>query len=309
MRYIIPTVFILFLVIIGCKKNQDDSNNPDDNKSTYLIKGSDTEFDLVKSMAQEFDLQNHSDKKFVVMGGGSVSGLNALIDGTIEIANSSRRITPSEHDQAIEKGVNPIQMIIAMDAIAIITNPKLGIDSLSLFQVRDIFSGKIKNWKHVGGPDKAIHLYGRDSLSGTYDFIKNKVICGEYCSSMKNMENTKAIIEAVKNDIHGIGYTGVGSLTEKNGLPSGEVWANYLYIEGGTAYSPFEYKSIENGDYPLTRPLFQYFNGVPKGRLLEFLNFELSSAGQELVRKEGYFPITSFHRQINAENGITLYDR
>jgi phosphate transport system substrate-binding protein len=308
MRYLLPVSFLTFLIVFAC--SESTINLSENASSSVMIKGSDTELDLVRSMVKRFqEINNKPANKFMVLGGGSISGINALINGDIELANASRKITEDEIERAYQNGVDPGQLIIAVDAIAVITNPNLGIDSLSMFEVRDIFSGNITNWKDVGGPDADIHVYGRDTLSGTYDFIKNKVIRGDYTNNMKMRHNTNEIIQDVQSDLLGIGYVGVASLIDDQGTPSGKVWATYLYIEGGRACSPFEFRSIETGDYPLIRPLFQYFDRNKLDRVQRLLEFELSAKGQQIVRETGYFPINDFHRQINAESGFQAFDR
>lgn len=290
MRKAIGTLLIS-LLFFTCQKSKSTKNN-------YTIKGSDTELELIKTLIEEFESE-HSSVKFSIQGGGSASGLQALIDDRIDVANSSRRISEEEQSIAREKGINPVPIIVATDAIAIITNPRLGIDSLSVFQVRDILSGKIKNWKEVGGPDTTITVYGRDHSSGTREFLRKTLLKSNFAPGSKELKTSKEIIESVKNNIGGIGYVSVGKLVHDNERPNGEIWATYLYLEDNKAYSPYEFKSVESGDYPLKRPLFQYFNGWPTGNLLKFVEFELSPKGQDIIRKNGYFPITQLHEQLN----------
>lgn len=160
-------------------------------------------------------------------------------------------------------------------------------------------SGHIKNWNEIGGPDQLITVYGRDKTSGTREFLKKTVLKSDFASTVKELKTSKEIIEAVKKDIGGIGYVSVGTLMNKNKKPNGEVWATYIYLEGNPSVSPYEFKSVEAGDYPLKRPLFQYFNGWPKGDLLKYVEFALSEKGQQVIRENGYFPITHFHEHLN----------
>lgn len=289
MKKIIGTITIAVLVS-ACTKTTG--------KTDFSIKGSDSELELTTTLVNRFEAE-YPHIKLAVLGGGSAFGLQELIDGNIDIANSSRRITHEEEALAREKGVNPVPIIIATDAIAILTHPKLKIDSLSIFQVRDILSGQIKNWNEIGGPDQLITVYGRDKTSGTREFLKKTVLKSDFASTVKELKTSKEIIEAVKKDIGGIGYVSVGTLMNKNKKPNGEVWATYIYLEGNPSVSPYEFKSVESGDYPLKRPLFQYFNGWPKGDLLKYVEFALSEKGQQAIRENGYFPITHFHEHLN----------
>src|SRR5687767_1514940 len=164
--------FIFYPVILlglftACETKNDQSTEP-----TITIKGSDTEFELVSEFARIFS--EREGISIDVEGKGSSSGIEKLIEGKIDIANSSREMTEEEREEALQNGVNPVQAIIATDAIAFITHPQLGIDSLSVMQVKQILSGHILNWKELGGPDLPIKIYGRNTRSGTYKFIQNR---------------------------------------------------------------------------------------------------------------------------------------
>lgn len=173
------------LVVFACKRNT--GNGAGKGNDRILIKGSDTEYQLVKFMAGQYATTNES--AFVhVMDGGSGVGISAFINGEIDIANSSRAMTAEEYRIAEKNGIRPIQIMFAIDAVSVITNSKLGIDSLSLRQVGQIFSGAVRNWKELGGPDAPIHLYGRDNTSGTYQYFKDKFVQGgDYASGMSHL--------------------------------------------------------------------------------------------------------------------------
>jgi len=288
---------ILLCLFISCETTSESS------RDIISIKGSDTEFELVTSLATAF-----SEKENIVIeveGEGSTVGLDLLINGEIDVANSSREMTDDEFAQANNNGIEPIQAIIAMDAIAFITHPTLGIDSLSIIQVQKILSGEIKNWKELGGEDLPIRLYGRNENSGTYKFIESRFVFQEgFRSDAKALESNRAIIEAVKADPAGIGYVGAGFIMNSEGKPLADIWAMYLYTDGDHAYSPYQATAVINGDYPLIRPLYQYFNGKPQGDLEKFLKFELSEEGQQIIRDNGFFPISSLFESINRKYGI-----
>lgn len=293
---------LIVLLLFSCGKREDTTDSKKDIQPVF--KGSDTEFEMISEINNQFEQRFNHSQKFQVKGGGSKTGIEAFINQKVLVANASRKMTEDELDLARKNGLDPIEVIIAMDAIAIITHPTASIDSLSVYELRKIYQGEITNWQEVGGPDKAIHLYGRDSHSGTHDYMLRKVFLNSKEGNIKEMATTDEVLQAVKNDPNGIGYVGIGSLIEKNGKPRSDVWATYMYIDGGEAHSPHEKYSIKNGEYPLIRPLFQYYDGIPQGTLRKFLDFTLSEQGQKIVTEHGYFPINDFHRQLNAYNGI-----
>lgn len=274
-------------------------------KNIIHIKGSDTELEVVQGLADAY--MKTADVNIEVTGEGSSVGIEALIKGQADIANSSRTITASEMITAGQNGIEPVQAIIATDAIAFITHPRLGIDSLSTVQVQQILSGEINNWKALGGPDLPIKVYGRNRKSGTYKFIESRFVKETgFVKTMIQLESNRAIINAVKEDPAGIGYVGAGFIMDESGKPSNEIWAMYLYTDGDRAFSPYEKIAVTNGDYPIIRPLYQYFNGQPENNMLDFLQFELSEAGQDIIQKFGYFPVNSYFESINKQNGISF---
>lgn len=294
---------IMLLVAVACNEQKTEKNTPE---VSSVFKGSDTEFEMIQSLTAAYADKEPNAARYEVLGGGSESGINAFIDGKALVANSSRKMTESEMTRAQKNGLTPLEVIIGVDAIAIITHPKVGVDSLSVDQIRSIFNGSVRNWKEVGGNDLEIHLYGRDKHSGTHDYIAEKLLRGKFYDAIKELKTNKDVIAAVKADPQGIGYVGAGSLIGEHGLPNGEVWAAYVYIDGDRAYSPYQQEEILAGNYPLSRPLFQYYNGVPEGDLKNFLKFVLSEEGQDLVQKSGYYPINGFHQQLNTYNGISF---
>lgn len=302
-KYIFAVSSALFLTLFNSCK-EDQSIHP--TGSTITIEGSNTEYELVSALASEFQKSGDGRTEISVLGGGSNDGMNKFLEGKIDILNSSRLINDEEISTAIGNGIAATQAIIAMDAVAIITNPKLGIDSLSLGDLRAIFSGKLTNWKEFGGIDLPIHIYNRDESSGTYSYIRRKMVGESQLASYKEVSSPAQLLEYVKRDLGGIAYIGVGSLFDEGGRPDGSIWAMNLYIDEGKAFSPYELVAVKSGDYPLTRPLLQYFKQFPEGEILEFLKFSLSDKGQEIVRKSGYFAVTDFQKQINKENGIVF---
>ena len=305
MKYIYLLILVPIL-LANCKqeqKNQDPELLEILKRNTIIIKGSDTELPMVNDLAKLFK-REHTEITIDLSGGGSGIGIEALINNETDIANSSREIKASEISRAKQNGVNPTPIMFSVDALAIITHSKLGVDSLSTEQLMQIFSGEITNWKSVGGPDISIVIYGRDSLSGTYSYLKDKFIRAPYSATMKQMHGNAEIVSAVQNDKAAIGYAGVGFLMDKNGKPNGSIWAMPIYIKGSRAYSPYEASAVKKGDYVLTRPLYQYINAKPGRQIIEFIMSELTLRGQDVIKMHGYFPINDYQTEINKLNGL-----
>ncbi len=305
MKYLY-TIVTLSITFYSCKENQK-KQDPElveiIRRNTIIIKGSDTELPMVKDLSKAFR-KEHSEVTIDLSGGGSGIGIEALINNETDIANSSREMKPAEIVRAKKNGVDPIAIMFSVDALAIITHSKLGVDSLSTEQLMQIFSGQISNWKDVGGPDLAIVIYGRDSLSGTYSYLKDKFIRAPYSARVNQLHGNAEIVTAVKNNIAAIGYAGVGFLMDENGKPNGSIWAMPIYIKGSRAFSPYEVVAVKKGDYVLTRPLYQYINGKPKTQIYEIIMSELTLRGQDIIKAHGYFPINDYQSEINRLNGL-----
>jgi phosphate transport system substrate-binding protein len=268
------------------------------------IKGSDSEVNLVQRLAEVF-MKKHPDANIAVTGGGSGTGIAALINKTTDIANSSRGMEPKEEEAAKKAGVQPFRIIFATDGISIITNPANPITKLTLEQLGKIFKGEITHWKEVGGTDAKISLYGRQSNSGTYVFFREFVVKADYSPHMKAMNGNAQIVEAIKKDQDGIGYVAVGYVVnEKDEVMPGIKIINIAKDGKSEAYSPAKMENVMSKKYPITRPLNQYTNGKPSGKLSDFIKFELNKEGQEIVRKEGFFPVQKEWMEFNRKQGI-----
>lgn len=268
-----------------------------DDKASIQIKGSDTEVNLVQRLAEAF-MESNPDVSIAVTGGGSGTGIAALINKQTDIANSSRPMKSEEIEQAKSRGVEPVGIAFALDGLAIIVHQSLPVDSLTLEDVAEIFKGESTNWNEVGGPDMAISLYGRQSNSGTYVYFRDNVLKGDYSLRIRQMNGNAQIVEAVRKDKAAIGYVGIGYVVnEKGEVISGVKALNIARDANSPAVSPLKPEDVKSGLYPLTRPLYQYTDGKPKGRVLEFIQFEKSQEGQELVEKEGFYPVTPEHME------------
>ena len=278
---------------------------PESNAQSLIqIKGSDSEVNLVQRLAEVF-MKKHPDANIAVTGGGSGTGIAALINKTTDIANSSRDLSPKEEEEAKKAGVQPFRIIFATDGISVVTHPANPISKLTLEQLGKIFKGEIINWKELGGKDAKISLYGRQSNSGTYVFFREFVVKADYSPHMKAMNGNAQIVEAIKKDKDGISYVAVGYVVnEKDEVMPGIKIINIAKDGISEAYSPAKMENVMSKRYPITRPLNQYTNGRPTGKLSDFIKFELSKEGQEIVRKEGFFPVQKDWMEFNLKQGI-----
>jgi phosphate transport system substrate-binding protein len=268
------------------------------------IKGSDTEVNLVQRLSEVF-MEKNPDVSIAVTGGGSGTGIAALINNQTDIANSSRLMKDTEIKQAESRGVNPIAIVFALDGLALITHKSLQIASLTLDQVGKIYKEDISNWKKAGGPDLPISLYGRQSNSGTFVYFRDNVVKGDYSQNMKMMNGTAQIVEAIRQDKAGIGYVGIGYVVNEHGqVIEGITVLKIASSSDLPAVTPLDPGNVKKGLYPVSRPLYQYTNNTPTGNLLEFIKFELSVEGQNIVSLEEYYPVTPEYMEHNRTINI-----
>jgi len=261
---------------------------------SIMLGGSDSEVNVVARLAEEY-MNDNPHVSIAVTGGGSGVGISSLIDGDIDVANSSRPMRDTEEDALRDNhGEEPYAVRFAVDGVAVLVNDANQVETLTVDQVGAIYRGEITNWSEVGGNDQEITLYGRQSTSGTYVFFMELVVQGEYSERKRNMAGTSDIVEAVIGDEGGIGYAAIG-YADEDGVKALDIEAE----EGSEAFDPTVLENVTSGDYPLTRPLYQYMAGKPEGALLDFLLFEVSDAGQSIVLDEGFYPITAADREFN----------
>jgi len=268
------------------------------------VKGSDTMVNLAQILAEEFMARNPK-TPIAVLGGGSGTGITALINGTCDIATSSRDWKAKELDLAFEKGVKPRLFAVAVDGLSIIVNAKNPLAQLTMEQVGAIYRGEVKNWKGVGGPEMKISLYGRQSNSGTYVFLMEHVMGNKpYSTDMKEMNGNAQIIEGVLADEGAIGYVGVGYVVERSsGQPLKGL--KILNISKGVkeaAYSPLDKAAVDSGAYPISRPLWMATNGGPKTAAAAFLQFAAGPDGQKIVEREGFYTVGGKLQEQNLKN-------
>ncbi len=264
--------------------------------ASIMLGGSDSEVNVVTRLAEEFMIANDH-VSIAVTGGGSGVGISSLIDGDIDVANSSRPMKDEELENHLaNQGEEAYAVIFAVDGVAVVVNENNPVEELTVDQVGAIYRGEITNWSEVGGDNVPITLNGRQSTSGTYVFFMELVVQADYSPEMRNLPGTSDIVEAVTGDIGGIGYAAIGYAT-KDGVKALSIAAD----AGSQAYDPTVLENVTSGDYPLTRPLYQYITGKPSGALLEFFLYETSEAGQNIVLEEGFYPITEANKEFNKK--------
>jgi phosphate transport system substrate-binding protein len=268
------------------------------------IKGSDTMVNLVQILAEEY-MGKTPGAAIAVLGGGSGTGITGLINQTCDIATHSREWRPKEIDQAWDKGVTPKFFVVAVDGLSIVVNEKNPLEQLTVAQVGALYRGEIKNWKAVGGFQKAVSLYGRQSNSGTYVFMQEFVLGNKnYSTDMKEMNGNAQIIEGILQDEGAVGYVGVGYLYDQNHqIRKGIKVLKISKEPNGTGFLPTDKAAVDSGAYPISRPLFMATNGKPKGDIARFLTWVVGPEGQAIVEREGFFTIgEGKYREANDKN-------
>jgi phosphate transport system substrate-binding protein len=244
-----------------------------------VIKGSTTVLPIAQKVAEAYMKQN-PDVKISISGGGSGNGIKALIDGSTDIADSSRFIKPKEVKLAVEKGRYPVPFAVAYDCIVPVVHSSNNLKGITMAQLKDIYMGKIKNWKKIGGPDRPVVVISRDTSSGTYEVWHKKVMKKErvFPGALLQASNG-AIVQAISKNKNAIGYIGLGYMTDS-------VKALSVNKIKGSA------ETTLNGTYPVSRPLYMFTPGWPKGDVLKFINFVMNpEKGQKYVSDAGYVPL------------------
>ncbi|MCX7723241.1 MAG: phosphate ABC transporter substrate-binding protein [Verrucomicrobiae bacterium] len=258
---------------------------------TITMKGSDTMVILAQKWAEVYMAKNPQ-TRIQVTGGGSGTGFAALQNKSTDLCNASRKIRAREIEACIKAfGKRPTEYKVALDGLSVYVNAENPVRELTLEQLEGIFTGKIKNWKEVGGPDAPIVVYSRENSSGTYEFFKEHVLKGkDFVASAQTMPGTAAVLQAVAKDKNGIGYGGAAY----------GAGAKHLAIkkdESSPAVEPSE-ETVVNGTYPIWRYLYIYVNpDVDKGEVAAFLKWILSDEGQAIVKDIGYYPLPKHLRE------------
>ena len=247
------------------------------------VKGSDTMVILAQKWAEVY-MKSHPQTVVQVTGGGSGTGISALINGSTDICNSSRPMKQSEMDKLKDRYASMgIEIPCAKDGVTIFLNESNPVKELTIKQLSNIFSGKTRNWKEVGGPDQDIKLYGRENSSGTYVFFKDNVVKTDYAASCQTLPGTAAVVNAVSKDKFGIGYGGAAYAAGVKHCAVKKDDKSVAYVASA--------ETIKSGQYPTTRYLYMYLCNRPTGEIKAYIDWILGAEGQKLVTEIGYFPV------------------
>ena len=288
-KFTLVAAALLLGVLSACSKPDTTETTSDSGTSIgYInIKGSDTMVHLVSTWAEEF-MNANTNQEVAVTGGGSGTGIAALINGTADVAMASRDMKQKEHDLAAKDGITAEEIVVARDGIAMIVNPNNPVSELTVQQLGDMYTGKISNWSVVGGPDQPITLLSRESSSGTYVFVQERVLGKQdYAASARLMPATSGVIQAISTEQWSIGYVGLGYAHEAGDS------VKSLSVKNDDA-SPAVIPSVatvQSGDYAIARPLHLYATKVDNASVKAFVDFCLSAEGQKIVADSGYVPV------------------
>ena len=267
-KILIVFMSIFFLMSLGTLSYAED----------LRIDGSTTVLPIAQKAAEVFMKKNPSIKVFV-SGSGSGTGIKALLDGTTDIADSSREAKDKEIAAGKENGINLVAHKIALDGIVPVVHPSMKIDNITMEQLRDIYNGKIKSWKEIGGPNRPISVVSRDTSSGTYEVWEGKVLHKDRvrADALLVASNGQAV-QTVSQNKYAIGYIGIGYIDKS---------IKVLKVNGKIASE----KTVRDSSWPVSRPLFMYTNGKPAGVTAKFIDFVLSKEGQKIVNEVKYVSI------------------
>lgn len=254
------------------------------------VKGSDTMVVLAQKWAEVY-MSKHPGTEIQVTGGGTGTGFAALQNQTTDLCNASRKIKPKEKETCVKAfGKLPKEYEVCLDGLAVYVHADSPLKFLSLAQIQGIFTGKITNWKEVGGPEARISLYSRENSSGTYEFFKDHVLEGkDFAAAAQTMPGTASVLQAVAKDKLGIGYGGIAYAAGSKPLA-------VMKDAASPAIEPTE-ANVLNGSYPIWRHLYIYLNpALDKGDVAAYLKWLRSDDGQRVVKDVGYYPLPADKR-------------
>lgn len=292
--FLLALVVLLVGATLGCRSRNGagtvEGQTQTPPSQAIENKGSDTMVNLALAWAERYQ-QIHPEIRIAVTGGGSGTGIAALINGTVDIANASRSIKEEEIEEARANGVEPVEHVVARDAIAVVVHPDNPVDALTLQQISDIYSGKINNWREVGGEDRPIVRLSRETNSGTHVYFLEAVVrLGQkdnrtlFSPDTLLLPSSEGISAEVRQNPNAIGYDGLGYVTEDM----------KIIAVGVSSDGPFWLPSVETvnrGVYPIARSLYMYTAGEPRGAVLEYLTWILEPEAQEIVQRLGFVPV------------------
>ncbi len=287
---ILPGLLILTL-LVACGDRSDESPSEGSAAQTIENKGSDTIVNLALAWAEAY-AEVRPEVRISVTGGGSGTGIAAMINGTVDIANASRKMKPEEIEEAQANDIEPVEHVIAGDAIAVVVHPSNPVGGLSIAQLSAIFTGQITNWREVDGEDHPIVLLSRESNSGTHVYFLERVVREGiqkddrlFSPDTLLMPSSEGISNEIRQNPNAIGYDGLGYVTHDQKALC------IIDQPGDPCVSPTA-KTVQDGSYPIARPLFMYTAGEPIGAIREYLDWILGSEGQTLVKELGFVPLS-----------------
>ncbi len=250
-------------------------------RASLLVRGSDTMVLLARRWAEAFAASNRCDVE--VAGGGSGTGIAALLNGTADLAMSSRRMHERERRALEAQSRASSEHVVATDAVAVYAASGLTIAALSLAQLAAIYRGRATRWTPIDGRDERVIPYGRESSSGTYAFFKERVLDSlDFAAEVQSLPGTASVVEAVARDPRSLGYAGLASHIGVQRVP--------LSADGPAALAPTK-ANILSGAYPLSRPLYLYLAARPSAQASAFVRWVLTTEGQAIVEREGFCPL------------------
>jgi phosphate transport system substrate-binding protein len=283
MKNIHSLLIALTLLLAACGGGNAGSEQQSAAKS-IAVKGSDTVLPLSQKEAEEY-MKANPQAAITIVGGGSGTGITALLDGTTGVCMSSRDLKMEEKLKFSEKQIDVTTAIVGYDALSAIVHPENPVSRLTREQLENIFTGEFTNWKQVGGPDMPIVAYSRESSSGTYEFFKEHVMDKKnYASSVLNMPATGAIVQSISQTKGAIGYIGIAYNT-------GSVKSLKVSYDGGTTFVAPSIEGAKDKSYPIARPLYYFYNTAKAADVKAFVDYVLSDTGQKIVADAGYVPI------------------
>ena len=290
-------LFVLALLLLSAcgpaARAQDSEQAGESPQRAIQNKGSDTLVNIALAWAEAYRNVDPS-VSIAVTGGGSGTGIAALINGTVDIANASRPMKAEEIDEAQANGIEPVEHVVAIDALAIITHLDIPVDRLTVGQLADIYTGRITNWQQIGGNDAGIVLLSRESNSGTHVYFLEEVVrAGDgnnediFAPQTLFMPSSVGITSEVRRNPNAIGYDGLGYVDEDH--------EKVLAIAGdaGAQYFKPSVETALNGTYPIARDLYMYTAGEPSGAIAEYLAWIRQPQAQQIVRELGFVPISA----------------
>jgi phosphate transport system substrate-binding protein len=292
-KKITQLLIFLLLFLTACSPTSGDDETSPSEPGEYLNNvGSDTMVNLALAWAEQYQQENPQ-SNLSVSGGGSGTGIASLINGTTDIANASRQIKPEEIANAQSNGTDPVEFVVARDAIAIIVNPNNPISELTLQQLSEIYSGKINNWLELGGEDRPIVRLSRETNSGTHVYFLEQVLrLGNeddrtlFSPDTLLLPSSEVIGAEIRSNPNAIGYDGLGYVT-----PDMKVVAVADASEQDLDFVFPSPKTVNDGSYPIARDLYMYTAGEPHGFVARYLEWIFTEQAQEIVNQLGFVPI------------------